>query len=93
MLSRGFSRPPLALGLDPSGESASRQIEVFRQMTGAERVAMALSMSEAAQELAVAGIRHRHPNWTAEQVRDALLVQLHGPLVAEEVRRSRLARV
>jgi hypothetical protein len=30
-------------------------------MTGAERVVMALSMSEAAHELAVAGIRHRHP--------------------------------
>lgn len=75
---------------DTSTEAARRQVEIFRRLTGSERVEMALSMSEAARELTVAGIRHRHPDWTDEQVHHALLVQLHGADVAEEIRRSRL---
>ena len=78
---------------DTTSNAWRRQIAIFRGLTGPERVAMAWNMSEAARELSAAGIRHRHPDWTAEQVRDALLEQLHGAQVAEEVRRSRLARV
>jgi hypothetical protein len=79
--------------LDTSPDAARRQIEIFRRMSGPERVAMAWRMSEAARELAVAGNRHRHPDWTPEQVHDALLEQLHGPGVAGELRQARLARV
>jgi hypothetical protein len=78
---------------DTTPDAWRRQIAIFRGLTGPERVAMAWSMSEAARELNAAGIRHRHPGWTAEQVTAALMAQLHGPRVADEVRRSRLARV
>jgi hypothetical protein len=54
---------------------------------------MALQMSEAARAVSIAGIRHRHPDWAADKVHDALVEQLHGPRVAEAMRRSRLARV
>lgn len=78
---------------DTTPDAWRRQLAIFRRLTGSERVAMAWSMSEAARELSAAGIRHRHPDWTADQVRDALLEQLHGAQLAEEVRRSRLAPV
>ena len=55
-------------------------------MSGAERLEMASRMSEAARELTVAGLRHRHPDWSDEQIHHAVLQQLHGPKVAEAIR-------
>ena len=82
--------PDMVRSLDTSPEAARRQLEIFRRMSGSERVEMALSMSEAARELTVAGIRHRHPDWTDDQVHHALLMQLHGADVAEKIRLARL---
>lgn len=78
---------------DTTPDAWRRQIAIFRGLTGSERVAMAWSMSEAARELSVAGIRHRHPDWTAAQVTKALVEQLHGPRPATEFRQSRLTGV
>jgi len=78
---------------DTSTDAARRQTEIFRRMSGAERIELALSMSEAAREVSLTGIRHRHPQWTDEQVHHAFLEQLHGPDVAEAMSSARLARV
>jgi hypothetical protein len=80
----------MARSLDTTREAARRQAEIFRGLSGSERAEMAWRMSEAARELTIAGIRHRHPEWTEEQVHHALLESLHGPHVAAEIRRSRL---
>lgn len=66
------------------------QRDIFRRMTGPERIAMAVEMSEAARGVAAAGIRYRHPRWSDEEVHDALLAGLLGARLANEVRRSRL---
>ena len=79
--------------LDTAPDASRRQAEIFRRLSGSERVEMAWRMSDAARELTVAGIRHRHPDWTEAQVHDALLELLHGTEVAEEIRRSRLTPV
>ena len=78
--------------LDTSSDAARRQSEVFRRMSGAERVDVACRMSEAARALTVAGIRHRHPEWTDDQIHHALVQQLHGPEVAKAIRSTRLVR-
>jgi hypothetical protein len=75
---------------DTSTEAARVQLEVLRRMTGAERVAIALDLSETARALSEAGIRHRHPEWTDETVRDALMDLLLGPQLARDVRRARI---
>jgi len=51
-------------------------------MSGEQRVLMALEMSLFARELAKAGIRHDHPEWTEAQVtREILRIAfLPGPL-------------
>jgi Rv0078B-related antitoxin len=51
-------------------------------MTGEQRILAALEMSVFARELARAGIRHDHPDWTEAQVeRERLrLVFLPNPL-------------
>jgi hypothetical protein len=44
-----------------------RLIERYRQMTGLERLALALDMSEAVRQLALAGIRARHGGGLSER--------------------------
>jgi len=53
----------------------SRGVELQRtivlRMTGAERVRLAAEMSEMARALAIAGLRHRHPEWTDADAQQA----------------------
>jgi Rv0078B-related antitoxin len=82
--SRLMTRP-----VDTSPEAWRAHLDALRRMTGPERVAKAFEMSEAARALSEAGIRHRHPHWSDEQVQDALMELLLGAELARTVRRSR----
>lgn len=73
---------------DTSPDAWAVQRDILSRMTGPERVAMAAEMSESARALTAAGIRHRHPDWSEEQVHRALLTRLLGRRLANEVRRS-----
>jgi hypothetical protein len=54
---------------DDTSEDAHRvQGEIYAKMGGAARLAAAFALSETVKHLALAGIRHRHPNYTDEQV-------------------------
>ena len=55
-----------------------------------ERVAKAFELSGAARATSEAGIRHRHPDWSDEQVHEALMELLLGRELTRAVRRSRL---
>ena len=45
-----------------------KQIELYRQMTGEQRLAIALGLHELSCDIAREGIRHQHPNADAEEV-------------------------
>jgi hypothetical protein len=51
--------PPLAS--DTSTVIEERQIEAWRRMTPGEKLQLALQMSDTVRQLAVAGIKQRHP--------------------------------
>jgi len=53
---------------DTSPEVEAMQLEIRRKMTGAQRLRLALEMSQFARELKKAGIRQDHPDWTERQV-------------------------
>lgn len=53
---------------DTSPEVEAMQFEIRRRMTGAQRLRLALEMSQFARELRKAGIRQDHPDWTERQV-------------------------
>jgi len=78
--------------LDTSPEARAVQLAVFRQMSGGERVAAALQMSEEAAEIAAAGIRTRHPEWDADRVAKERRVVLLSRDLAERLERWREAR-
>jgi hypothetical protein len=58
--------------LDTSPEIHRMQIERYRRMTGEERVALALRMSEDLHDFAASGVRSRHPGYSDDEVEAAL---------------------
>jgi hypothetical protein len=74
---------------DTTTDAWRTQLEVWRAMTGPERVAKAFELTDAARAVTEAGIRHRHPEWSDEHVRDAMFDVLLGVELAAKVRRSR----
>lgn len=63
---------------DTSPAAHEVQVSWNRRLGPAGRVALAFEMSEAVREIARAGIRSRHPTYTAEEVRFALIRLLYG---------------
>ena len=59
-------------GHDTSTSALERQRDAFRRMTPEQRVALAVEMSDEIRAVTEAGIRHRHPALTDDEVRSAL---------------------
>ena len=74
---------------DTSTDAWSRQIAAFGAMRPQDRVQVALQMSDEVRELSRAGIRTRHPEWTDDQVREALEELVLGVDLARTVRALR----
>jgi hypothetical protein len=58
---------------DTSPEARAIQLKIQSAMSGEQRILLAFEMSEFARELARAGIRHDHPEWTEAEVARELL--------------------
>ena len=65
--------PEGALPRDTSLEAARVQMAVWERLGPSGRLALALRMSEDVRRLSEDGIRHRHPEYTPEQVRLAAI--------------------
>ncbi|HTW59265.1 MAG TPA: hypothetical protein VMD99_14130 [Terriglobales bacterium] len=53
---------------DTSPAARAVQLHIDRSTTGEQRLLMAFEMSLFARDLARAGIRHDHPEWTDAQI-------------------------
>ena len=49
-------------------------------------------MSDEARQVSIAGLRHRHPEWTDAQLSEAVRAVLLGPELANDVRSGRPRR-
>ena len=67
-----------AMASDTSPEAAAIQAEIFRRMTPAERVKLALEMSDSMRNVALAGLRSRHPEMREEQLKWELMRLMYG---------------
>jgi hypothetical protein len=61
-----------AFSADTTLEAGRVQVEVYRRMPPHQRLQVALHLSEVLREVAAAGVRSRHPNYTQEQVKLAV---------------------
>jgi hypothetical protein len=55
-----------------SQTARSVQTAIYRKMTPKEKWAVAKDLYATAWRLKAAGVRHQHPEWTDEQVQDAV---------------------
>lgn len=69
---------PSHIPLDTSREAHAAQTEVYRRMSGAERTQVVFRLNQMARDTSAAGIRARHPDYSADQVRFALFRLLLG---------------
>jgi len=58
---------------DTSPEAWSVRLAVLRRLTGAQKVEIAIDMSEFVRELALAGLRRQHPEWSEKEVQLGLM--------------------
>lgn len=63
---------------DTSPEAATIQEEIFRRMTTAQRLRLALEMSESLRNVALAGVRTRQPELNAHELSRELLRIMYG---------------
>ena len=53
---------------DTTDEAHRLQGEIYRRMSGRDRLAIAFELTDMVRRIAMAGIRARHPHYTDEQV-------------------------
>lgn len=58
---------------DTTPEAARVQLEIYRRMSPSRRLELALELSDNVRRLVAAGVRHRHPEYTGEEVRLAVI--------------------
>jgi len=63
---------------DTSPEAAAFQREIFRRMTTAQRLCLALEMSESMRNVALAGLRSRRPELSADELSRELMRIMYG---------------
>ena len=66
---------------DTTPEAHAVQMSLYRRLTGGERIALALRLSDDVREVARAGIRARHPAYVRSEVEDALRRMILGDVL------------
>ena len=67
---------------DTASDIERRQIEAWRRMTAAQKADLIVALSQAARDLALAGIRHRHPRASPREQFLRLAILTLGPDLA-----------
>jgi hypothetical protein len=70
---------------DTSAAAERRYFELLRRKSPSERVEMTIRLNRAVRDLAVAGVKLRHPYATPLELRRGLAERLYGREVAERL--------
>jgi hypothetical protein len=79
------AHPSLAADTDPKAERV--QLAIYRAMSPARKLQLVLDSIQASRDLALAGLRARHPSAGPEELRRLLFVQELGEKLARKVYR------
>jgi hypothetical protein len=70
---------------DTCGAACDRYHELLRAQKPHERLAQSVALTAMVRQLAVAGIRQRHPAATEDEIRVRLTVRLYGRDIAQRL--------
>lgn len=73
------------LSLDTTADVEQRQIDAWRRMSAADKLALAMGMTAAVRALAVAGVRQRFPDATPREQFLRLAILMLGTDLARRV--------
>jgi hypothetical protein len=76
------ARTTTGLPPDTSWPALEQQLEAYRRMSPGARVEQMVQMSEEVRDIALSGIRQRHPDYDETRVRLALYRLLYGEELA-----------
>jgi hypothetical protein len=79
------------LNLDTSPEVERLQVEAWRRMSSEDKAALVSGLSQAAFEMALAGVRERHPDASPREQLLHLAVITLGPELARSIPAERPA--
>jgi hypothetical protein len=74
----------MVLFSDTDADAHAAQMGVYRRIGPAGRVRLAMRMSDEARELALEGIRRRHPDYVNDELHTALLVMFLGEELVQQ---------
>lgn len=63
---------------DTTEDAEQKQHEVFKRMRGEEKVRLSMAFSDFVRDLALAGLRSRHPAASESQQRVRFIKEVHG---------------
>jgi hypothetical protein len=63
---------------DTGKDEEDRQHQIFKRMSGEEKVLRAMAFSDFVGDLALAGLRRRHPEASELQLRMLFIKDVHG---------------
>ena len=63
---------------DTTPEAAGIHLQLYRQAGPSRRAQIAVELSDAVREMALAGIRRRHPEFSEREVRLSFLQMVYG---------------
>ena len=75
----------MTLARDTTPQARRIQLDAMRRLDGPSQLELACRMSDDARAISVAGIRHRHPEWSDREVRQSVLELLLGTDLASRV--------
>ncbi len=77
---------------DTSPDALRVQFEILRRLTPAQRIAMVDGLTKLARELAIAGLRRRHPEAPDARIEELFFEMTLGPELAQRVLADRRAK-
>jgi hypothetical protein len=66
---------------DTTPKAQIRQQEIFARMTGEERVCAAMALSDQMRDIALAGLRNRHPELGDKALMELFIKEVHGVIL------------
>jgi hypothetical protein len=73
---------------DTTPNAERRQHEIFKQMSGERRLSLAMAFSDQIRDIAMEGLRRRHPSASKEALKAIFIKEIYGVTMPQLLERA-----
>ena len=73
---------------DTTPAAEKRQHEIIKRMTGERRLLLAMSFSDQIRDIAIEGLRRRHPSVSEEDLKELYFKEMFGVTITHRTQRK-----